>query len=390
MFGYLYSLARILTGKQPNAIQHAQNIILSGKISPLEAMKCHAVDTGISITAQSIGEVDFYAPDSDAITAVLRKPNAWQSSSDFWEACIRDMLYYGGAPLRVLPNTKKPYEIAGYNPQDIKIMVDSMRRPSYRATGDDKPINYDQMIFLKDRGINAMGCIRRIDNLAVIIGGLMAADAYMSDTFANGINVSHVLKFQDYLGKDAYDRLDESMQKFANIKGNKRGSYVILEKGGDLQALKGLSPVDADLLNLREKMKLEIAAGFNVPPFLVGASGDQKYNNISAQITSMYRQTFSPIIEKIKRTMSHAFGVEVKARDDMLQKGDYNSQVANAVSLVTAGILTPNEARQEFFGYGEVEGGDKLAPASNPQDNAQDRRGEMPSDTGNSDGPDEE
>ena len=129
---------------------------------------------------------------------------------------------------------------------------------------------------------------------------------------------------------------------------------------------------------------IAVAAAFETPPFMVGASDtDTKYSNTTARTQAMYRQAYSPKLTKMKRTFSQACGSEVKARDDKLQRGDFPQMVTNGVAMVGSGIMTPNEVRQQWFDLPEVDGGDELRVSANPTSGEQDRRGEFPTDDGN-------
>ena len=85
----LTSIGRLLFGGR-DARSYYLNGDTAGTYELDRALKCVTVYGCVQIIAQGIGEVTFQAPEDAALDAVLRRPNEWQSATDFWEAVTVD------------------------------------------------------------------------------------------------------------------------------------------------------------------------------------------------------------------------------------------------------------------------------------------------------------
>ena len=393
------SIGRVIAGESARTGARGRSLdnTVPQQITVEQALRCHTVFACVTQTARGISEVEFTAPKHKDLNAILKTPNAWQTRSEYLHSLVMDRLLYGDAYTRVVGGVNNPSMFAPENPLEIAVAVDGSRKPTYSRQGSNALIRASSMLRFRDVGTHSIDTITRIDALAIRIWALIEADMLMTDTFKNGVHAQYVAKFLQMLDEPKYEQVIERITEAIgrntdSPRSRGRGSVVVMEGGGELVPIKGLTPADADLRELRNDLKMEIAAGFDVPPFLVGAPGDTKYNNVSARVTAMYRGAFSPLITDIKNVLEHKFDTEIKVNDAMLQRGDFASQIVAAIGLVSNGIYTPNEARVKILDgeKSKDENADKLRVSSSGTDGQADRRGEMPSDTGSDDGPEEE
>ena len=109
----------------------------------------------------------------------------------------------------------------------------------------------------------------------------------------------------------------------------------------------------------------QIAAALNVPPFLVGASSDEKYSNLTARMASLIGHGVLPLVERLASVLTMELGAEVRFDVSPIYRADLRSAVELAAKAVAAGVATPREARGLLGLDGEVanaEALDRLAP----------------------------
>jgi HK97 family phage portal protein len=160
---------------------------------------------------------------------------------------------------------------------------------------------------------------------------------------------------------------------------SKAGQGMLLDQGMKYTPLDMLTLQDTDAQKLKEQTMKRICGLFGVPPAMIGIA-DQKYNNTQTMMDEFYKSSMYPmtinIQQKIKQHLFVGYpnlSIEFDTRNFL--KGDPLSQMNFAVAGVSAGIMTPNEAR-EYLGMPNKEGGDELTDkqitqpisGSSPQD----------------------
>ena len=401
MSRFYNSIARLLLGTPaglPLGYFSQGNTQLPTDITVDEALRCGTVMSCVNLIAKGISEVEFTAPENKALNEVLHYPNIYQSRSNFIYSSVWDMLLSGHALAEIEGDTKKPTMLASHDPDNIRLTVEEgTRRPVYHDIYQDKRIPGTQMLRVQDMPTNSVIGYSRISAYASKIHAIIAADRLMLNTFKNGISLGYTLNTDQELGDTQFKKIRALMAQFvSNLYGKvpgeddkkkgdddtKQGGFIILEQGLQLNQIKGMTPADAELLALRDVLKVEIAAAFDVPPFLVGGPSDSKYNNMTSRVTSLYKQAMSPVITNFKDALEHRFKTPIEANDEVLQKGDFATQITNAIGLVTNALWTPNEIRDRIFDMEGVEDGDKLRFAMGGGPQRPDRRGEFPTDDG--------
>jgi phage portal protein BeeE len=111
--------------------------------------------------------------------------------------------------------------------------------------------------------------------------------------------------------------------------------------------------------------------------------GESKYNNTQTMLDEFYKSTMYPILvnaqQKLKSQLLQGYPslcIEFDTADFL--KGAPLDQMNYVNTAVSAGIMTPNEAR-EYLGMDSIDGGDELKPNGKA---AEPIPGTSPQDTG--------
>ena len=356
------------------------------------------VSNCIHIIAQGIGQLPWTVWDNEdksnvcpaSLQRILKTPNTFQTKYHFILSLVDDLLFYGNAFVYIRRDEKSGIvtELVPIPPRDLEVNSNQYGYPIYRHDYYGT-LTSKEVIHVRDLGLSSLRGASRISIARARIQALDAADQLMIDTFNDGVSITVSIESAEELGSDTLDRIDEAIQSQFGKGGDRRSGAIILDNGATLKSHKGITPADADLRELRDQLIGEVAAMFRVPAVMVGGSGNQTYNNYTATLASMYRDTYAPIITSIEQafTLSLLDGdKEFRFDASALTKGDLPTQVKISTDGVKGGILTPNEAR-EFIGYPtlEDESADTLSSPSMgfSNDDRGDRSGEMPTDDGN-------
>ena len=355
--------------------------------------------TQIPVTVQRKNDKGGYDEVEDhPMSILLNKPNVYQTPSDFKYSIVETLLVHGNCFLRIIraggdPQdgmdiSGRPIQLVPMDPTDVTTGQNGFGIPVYHheSYGD---IANENVIHIRDINTFTANGQSRTLLAAELIGAKLAADELMAETFRDGINLGYVVTTEGAVDSDTAEEFrKQMMEKFS--RSSNRGSNFAMIQNAQMQSIKGSTPADTDLRELRNQLKNEIAAVFRVPAFMVGGTGDQRYNNVRQRLSSFHRDTLQPIITNIEEAMSLKLidNVNEKVYFDVTDfiKGDIESQGSFASQMVSNGIYTPNEAR-DYLGMDRHEDAiaDQLIP---PNSTTNTNLEETPENaTGGSDGP---
>ena len=285
------------------------------------------------------------------IQRLLERPNAYQTCSEFKEAVVTSILVHGNAFIRIIRVGGQPRQLIPMDPSEITVGATAMGLPSYNHNSFGKMSN-EEVIQIRDVSTYTPQGESRLMLSAQRIGALKAADRLMSTTFRNGVSVNYAITTEGAISADERAAFAKALKDTFGQGGTGQGGAMVLPAGSSMNALKGTTPADADLRALRQDLIREIAAIFGVPAYMLGVSGDEKYNNVRQKTTSFHRDTLNPLMVKIQE----AFTMKLLGDGEFIEfdvvdfvKGAVNEQAQVASQLVSAGIWTPNEGR-EYLG----------------------------------------
>ena len=128
---------------------------------------------------------------------------------------------------------------------------------------------------------------------------------------------------------------------------NTKEKLVVLANVTSVDTQKGITPADSDLRELRQDIIRELAATIDVPPFVVGATSDTTYNNITARTIAFYSESIVPLVNIIKTEMSHTLQEEVTTDLDDLLAGDPATLVDMLIKKAGGPYMSVDEAREK-------------------------------------------
>ena len=315
--------------------------------------------TGINAIAKGISQIPFevrrkmpdgskeYQPDHP-IQILLDKPNVFQTPSEFKQNIVTSILINGNCFLRIIRAGGRAVQLVPMDPQDIVMGSTTGGFPSYTHEHFGE-IPAEDIIHIRDVVTWVPQGSSRCILAAERIGALRAADKLIAKTFRDGVSINYAVTTEASVEPDTAHEFSKALSEAFGQQGRNTGGVVFLGDGAQISTLKGTTPADADLRSLRENLIREIAALLGVPAYLLGVSGDERYNSIRQKTASFTRDTLMPIMIAIQEAMTLKL---MDNRSDIVEfnptdfiKGAINETEQVATSLVSNGIMTPNEAR---------------------------------------------
>jgi HK97 family phage portal protein len=177
--------------------------------------------------------------------------------------------------------------------------------------------------------------------------------------FANGSNPGGILTAPQKIADETAKRIADYWN--TNFTGANVGKVAVLGDGLAYTAL-SVNPVDAQLIEQLKWTTETICACYHVPAALIDSSHQPPYANSEPLVQQYYSQCLQ----------THMTGIEIALDDGLALPKPYGTEfdiddliwfdtatrTKAAGETIRSGVLSPNEARQKYFGMGPVDGGD--------------------------------
>jgi HK97 family phage portal protein len=202
--------------------------------------------------------------------------------------------------------------------------------------------------------------------------GVAAAD-FQENFFRNGARPSIAFSSPDKPDESTQKRARETAERLYS--GPENAGRILFLWGGVTTSNLSLSPVDAEVIKTLEMSDAEIGAAYGVPMNLLNKT-DKTATYASAEQFNRYfvDYTIDPLCQRVAmactekllnpRLNANGRSISVKFNLDALLAGDSLARANYLKTLVSAGLMKPNEARAKL-NLPPMAGGDELVIQSN-------------------------
>jgi HK97 family phage portal protein len=289
-------------------------------------------------------------------------PNEWQTSFDWREGMLLDLLLHGKC------FTEKVISRDGIEslvPLQAARMLYLTPQPDFLPPGapivwlyssprETRPLFDDQIFRVSTLAESATVEGRAITLLArEAIGLLLAAEDQGARLFSHGLQTDVVIKTQDALGDNQKNQLRESLQQMHQ--GSENAFRPLLLEGGIDIAKIGLTAQESQYLEARAFQTADIARIFRIPDVLLGISNGKTATFASAEqfFDSYTKFTLQPWLRRIEQaayrdllSTEEQSTLFIRHDLDSLTRADLETRYAAHSVGISSGFLTRNEARK--------------------------------------------
>jgi HK97 family phage portal protein len=244
-------------------------------------------------------------------TIMRKKPNSWESPTQFVAKLMRHVLAHGNAYIWKGYSGDKVVALQLLNPEAVKrdVSMWPVVRYWYNSKAyTDAEILHIPALVTDDAGtgISAVELARA----AVTLG--IQLDEYSLSSFGNGLNTKLLIDIaemtKDVKNEEEASKLAATVSDYIrrNYAGaDNAGKALILWSGMKAQELKNQSSNrDAELLESRKWQEAEICKIFGVPQWMVNHSMDVKYGGLEQAMTVFINFTLSPYLRHIEQRLN--------------------------------------------------------------------------------------
>ena len=295
-----------------------------------------------------------------------KEPNPFQDISTFKRNLIIDyildgniFIYFDGSSLYHLP--------ANY------MDIDPDKKTYVRGYTFQTSIEYNprEIIHIKENSFHSIyRGTSRLRAAQRSMSQLTRMREFQDNFFKNGAVPGLVIKSPSIISEKNKERMIQSwVTRYRPDGGGRRP--LVLDGGMELDAISHVNFRELDFEASIDSAEKEVLKVLGVPPIMLDSGNNA---NIRPNHRMYYLETILPVIEKINKAIERFFGYEITPDISGIPalQPELRDSAAYYSTLVNAGIITPNEAREalnydEVFGAGEIRIPANIAgSASNP------------------------
>ena len=346
------------------------------EISRSEQMQHTAVFSCVSLISRDIGklkiktkrEVDGVKQEvSSSMAKLLKKPNHYQTTQQFFEAWATSKLTNGNTyVLKVRNIYGELWRLIILNPDRVMPLVDEDGNIYYQIKKDKLfDIDSDTVVPASEIIHDRFNCFYHpLVGLSPITACALSASQGINiqrnatNFFSNASRPSGILVMPGPLSKEKAKEIGDAWN--ANYSGVNAGKTGVLGDGVEYKPI-SVSAADAQLVEQTRMSNEGVCTAFVMPPFKIGIGTLPAGFKPSDLNELYYSDCLQPHLEGIENLLNEHLdleeGVEVEFCLDGLIRMDSASRMTYLKDGIGSAILSPNEARAKL-GYKPVSGGD--------------------------------
>ena len=294
------------------------------------------------------------------IEKLLRMPNQWQSSYDFWQdagsTIVRHGRFYsyksgfGGSRKELLPLDPKVVEPK----QDEKTWQVTYK---VTTTGDQhQEYKPSQMFAARGPARDFLKGDSTVTDVNVAIGLEILAETFGANFFKNGALPLMIFKYAE--GSAGFETKEQEEQFLADVKeafgGSNQLSSMLVPKGIDMPDTLSMEHDKAQFLETRQYQRTVIAGAFGVPPHLTGDLSRGTFNNVEQQDKDFTLNVILPYVRCFESSMERDLlsegerddGIVIRFNMDADLRASFKERQEGLQIQRSNGIISANEWRE--------------------------------------------
>nr|WP_317403353.1 phage portal protein [Plesiomonas shigelloides] len=334
------------------------------RISSQQAMRLTAVFACVKVLAESVGMLpcSLYrlsggmkqrATKERLHKLIAIQPNGYMTPQEFWELlmaclCLRGNFY--AYKVKVLGDV---VELLPIDPGCVEPALNSNWESVYQVTfpdGSTDVLTQDDIWHVRTMTLDGLVGLNPIAYAREAIALTAAMEEHGARLFSNGAVTSGVLRTEQALSEQAYERLRKDFEARHTGLDNAHRP-MILEMGLDWKSM-ALNAEDSQFLETRKFQLEEICRLFRVPLHMVQNTDRATFNNIEELGLGFINYSLVPYLTRIEQRINAGLVRESKQGEfyakfnaGALLRGDMKSRFEAYATGINWGIYSPNDCR---------------------------------------------
>ena len=348
----------------------------------LAAPTVQAIDTAISrrlsvtpVHVYQCGQKDGHEtkkklPDHP-VAQLLRKPNEWQTASDFWMDAASVWTRHGNFyAYKSQTGSGRTVALIPLPPGDVEPKLEDNKNFYYKVDEGGQKVEYaqDKILHARQRGKNFYKGDSPVKEIQTAIMMEILAEKFGESFFRNGAVPMQIFKYMEGFRPFADA---ESETKFVDdfkdaFSGSKRFNAMLLPHGIETTDGGSVENDKAQFIESRKYQRTVIAGAFGVPPHLVGDLSAASFNNVEQQDKDFTANCIMPVARSFESALERDLltdedrnaGIIIRFNLNSILRADFKSRQEGLQMQRLMGVINSNEWR-EIEGMNPREGGDE-------------------------------
>ena len=291
---------------------------------------------------------------TSAASRILRKPNPYQTKSDFFLGYTRSLLLSGNGYAVATRNNR--HEIDALYPQHVmEVYVAKDYKDVYYSSEDDILIDFRPDRFIPSRDIfhtklntkdHPLVGVSPLTAMAISAMTGNSIQGHENRFFTNMARPSGSLETEMTLTSDQTKELRKRFNEQAQ--GMNTGGVPILTNGLKFKPIT-MSAIDSEIIETYKMTKMDIASVYRVPMPLIGSMDSATFNNVEALYKFWISGSLGFLLDHLENGLNELFNLPpdefINFDTDYLLRSDFQSRIDGFAKGVQGGVYTPNEVR---------------------------------------------
>lgn len=293
--------------------------------------------------------------------------NMFLTKFNVFKKLVEDVILKGNAYLYITRDEAgHPKSLTYLRPSQVAIQYNELTQDLYYLVTSSNKVS-KKKILDKDMCHFVMHSNDGVNGLSILsyatrtIDSANATEQSAKQFFDGGCSINGIIRLKNPLVSDK--QRNEIRQNWSQIHGGDNCSGIAV-----LSGVEDFTPITSDpnksqMLETRRFNVTEIARWFNINPILLGDLSHTSYSDIEQANIEFVQHTLLPWIEMLQNELTRKLIVNRKRYIDLdentLLKSNKTNMANYCKTLVSGGIMTPNEARIQI-GLNPMEGADDL------------------------------
>lgn len=353
----------------PEQLEAVMRGVMSGSgrsVTPDTAMQVSAVWACIRIISGTVANLPLnvyrrmgekgreVARDLPLHTLLRRRPNRWQTPSQFKRMMQAHVLLRGNAYAMKVVSRGRVIELVPLHPDRVKVKQNDDWSLSFvytRRDGGQVTLSQNEVMHVVGLTLDGVVGVSPITYAREAIGLSLAMESHGASTFKNGARPSHVLQSDNIIGADGRKNLQESLEDY-RAGGESEGKALILEEGIKFEQI-SLTAQDVQFIESRKFSRTDIFMIYGIPPHMAGDTEKSTSYGTGIEQQTIGYTTFTAEDhlttweETVNRDLINDNQPEIYAKFNRaaLIRGDFKTRTEGYSKALQWGWLNPDEVR---------------------------------------------
>lgn len=297
-----------------------------------------------------------------AVEKLLRAPNPWQTSVNFWLDATSWLVRYGNFYAWKGSGRSGPVrELRPLHPGSVEVSQDANdpTRITYKvrlANGEYREFPAQEILHVRGPARDGLAGDSPVKDIAEAIAIEIAAEKYGASVFGNHAQPGLIFEFDvTHQGFKSDEEQRQFLESFRQAySGMNRFKAAVIPKGLKVGQQLTVDNEKAQFLATRQYQRTVIAAAWGVPPHMVGDLSKGTYNNVEQQSLEFVQQVVLPYVRMFEAAMERQLltdeerdrGFIIRFNLDGALRGDFKTRQEGLKIMREAGVINPNEWRE--------------------------------------------